>query len=163
MKLSLLPLLFLFAAGTLQARVFETYDQCVSRYGKPLTTTKTDIGSTVSFVKNNVSITVEFRKDTAVGVTYFKLADKDKPAENRAFSKEEVATLLESNGADHKWGSERKDMNGQPYWVTTDNALNARLTAERTILNVQDGAEFARKAKDTPPATKPAKRDLEGF
>ena len=152
-----------FVAVVSHGRVFETYDQCVARYGKPVTTVKTAIGSNVSFLKNNVSITVEFRKDAAVGVTYAKLADKAKPAENRAFSKEEVETLLRLNGGEHPWGPERKDMNGQPYWFTGDNALNARLTGDRTVLNVQDGAEFVRKAKDVPPETKPAPRDLEGF
>lgn len=163
MKSTGIVLLSLLALASAEARVFESYEQCVARYGKPVSTVKTEIGSNVSFIKNNVSVTVEFRKDAAVGVTYYKLPDKSKPSENRAFTKDEVAKLLELNGGEHKWGAERKDMHGQPFWTTGDNALNSRLTNDRTILNIQDGAEFARKAKDTPPEAKPAPRDFDGF
>ena len=68
----------LMSAGVARARVFETYGQCLERYGKPATTVKTDIGSNVAFLKNDVSVTVEFRKDTAVSVTYFKVPVKDR-------------------------------------------------------------------------------------
>lgn len=161
-RLFLLSAACAFTVGTAQARVFETVEQCSVRYGKPVTTMKTEIGSTVSYAKNGVSIAVEFRKDAAVSVTFFKLPDKDKPDENRAWSKEEIQKLLEANGGERKWAPSRKDMHGQPYWKTTDDALTARVT-NNLYLKIEDNAEFARRAKDIKPAAKPASRDFDGF
>jgi hypothetical protein len=152
----------LLAAGTAQARVFETAEQCSARYGKPVCTLKTEVGSNVSYAKNGVSITVEFRKDSAVSATFFKLTDKDKPDENRVWSKEEIQKLLEASGGERKWGPVRKDMHGQPYWKTTDDALTARVMND-LYLKIDDNAEFGRRAKDIKPAAKPAPRDFEGF
>lgn len=162
MKRFALPLL---AAATLavsaQARVFETFDACVARYGKPVTTTKTNIGSNVAFLKNQVSVSIEFRKETAVAVTFAKSVDLKKPGENRAFSEAEIEKLLEANGAGHKWNRAKKDMHGHPYWTTEDKAVSAKLTDN--TLRIEDGEEFARRSKDLPPPVKPAERDLEGF
>jgi hypothetical protein len=149
-------------AGTAQARVFETVAQCDARYGKPVSTVKTEIGSNVSYAKNGVSITVEFRKDAAVSVTFFKATDKDKPDENRTWSKDEIQKLLEANGGERKWGPVRKDMHGQPYWKSGDDALTARVSND-LYLKIEDNAEFLRRAKDVKPAAKPAPRDFEGF
>lgn len=149
-------------AGTAQARVFETAEQCAARYGKPVSTVKTQIGSNVTYAKNGVSITVEFRKETAVAVTFFKLQDKEKPDENRTWSKEEIQKLLDANGGEHPWGPVRKDMHGQPYWKTTDDFLTARVTGD-LYLKIEDNAEFARRAKDIKPTAKPATRDFDGF
>lgn len=161
-RLLLLSAACALAAGTAQARVFETVEQCSARYGKPVSTVRTEIGSNANYAKNGVSISVEFRKDAAVSVTFYKLPDKDKPDENRAWSKDEVQKLLEANGGERKWGPARKDMHGQPYWKTTDDALTARVTND-LYLKIDDNAEFARRAKDVKPAAKPAKRDFEGF
>lgn len=158
---TLFPLLVLFIALTARARVFETHDRCVERYGKPVSTTKTNIGSNATFLKNQVTVSVEFRKDTAVAITYAKAVDLKKPTENRAFSNEEIDKLLELNGGSHKWGKAKKDMHGNPYWTTEDKALTAKLTDN--TLRVEDGEEFARRAKDLPPPVKPADRDFEGF
>lgn len=161
MKQLALPLLAVVFAVSANARVFETYDRCVARYGKPVTTTKTNIGSNVSFLKNQVSVAIEFRKETAVAVTFSKSLDLKKPGENRAFSEAEIDKLLELNGAGHKWNKAKKDMHGNPYWTTEDRALSAKLTDN--ALRIEDGEEFARRAKDLPPPVKPAERDLEGF
>lgn len=151
------------ATGTLHARVFETREQCASRYGRVVSSTPTPIGVSNTYQLNGVSVSIVFRGDKAVTVTYLKLPDKARPDENRAWTKDELSTLLGQAGGDRDWAPEQKDRHGRPYWKTKDGALNARV-ANELYLVVEDEAEFLRRSADTRPAPKPrVERDLSGF
>lgn len=154
---------FLTAGSTAYARVFETRDQCAARYGRVLSSAATTSGVTNNYERGGVSITVVFRGDKAVTVTYIKVPDKARPDENRAWTKDELSTLLGQCGGDRDWAPERKDRYGRSYWKTKDGALDARVVSDLYLV-VEDEAEYLRRSADTrpvPPAR--ASRDLNGL
>lgn len=163
MNLSRLALLAsLLAAAPLGARVFESYDACVERYGAPKGKKPTAIGSTAVFIRNGVRVEVEFRERTAVAVTYSKEPNPMKVNEDLKFDTEEVDALLKANGGELAWASPSLDGAGGGRWQTKGKELSARLI-EGLYLRVEDGAEPARQEKDSRTRSKNGRRDLSGF
>ena len=154
--------LFLFGATSLKARVFESYDACVARYGAPKAKKLTAIGSNAVFIRNGVRVEVEFREKVAVAVTYSKEPNPTKVNEDLKFDTEEVEALLKANGGELVWAAPALDGAGGGRWQTKGKELNARLI-EGLYLRIEDGAEPARQSKDAASLKKNGRRDLAGF
>ncbi len=163
MRLSLsLLALFTLAAAPLQARVFESLDACVARYGSPKQNKPTSIGSTAVFIRNGVRVVVEFRDKVAVAVTYSKEPNPSKVNENLKLDAEETTALLNANAGTLVWESPALDGEGGARWRTKGGELTARLI-DGLYLRIEDGAEASRVAKDEAARVKNGRRDLSGF
>jgi len=77
----------------LRARIGETLEQCVERYGEPV---RHDEGGIYVFFKGGMSIRCFFHKDKCWSISFLR-------ADLRDLSRDEISTLLERNGGDQKW------------------------------------------------------------
>jgi hypothetical protein len=122
-------------ATAVQARLGETYDQCVARYGKPLSETDT----TAVFSKPPFKITVGLIDNRAVYVFY------EKPGSfmNESILKTERETLLEANSTGLQWSEYRcperyKDQHIlNDLWQRTDGAVACYEFKSNMLLIVQ--------------------------
>lgn len=162
MRISLVALSLLTGFGSLHARVFESYEACVERYGAAKSKKTTPVGTDAVFIRNGVRVEIEFREKQAVAVTYSKEPNPTKVNENLKFDTEEVDALLKANGGDLAWNSPALDGAGGGHWRTKGKELDARLI-DGLYLRIEDGAEAARKAKDADLSRKNGHRDLSGF
>lgn len=118
--LGLLSFAWLGGTGRCHARIGETYDQCVARYGEPINSQKTGaagIGSGFTgFKKNGYLIAVIFFKDVVSYEFYCK-------ADNSDLSQDEKETLLtaESNGL--QWTKDQSSDAFQVVWRRSDGTL----------------------------------------
>jgi len=158
MKPALLTFLFIISVtATAQARLGETPDQLVARYGQPLSEDDQKAegikiaASTVVFQKGGFEIDVIVSEGVSVAETFKKL-------NGDSFTLEEVRYLLNANTQGHGWEAPQT-VQGTKLW-TRDDASTARLNAEGTLFTI--------KSKELSSAQSLAKRlerhpSLDGF
>lgn len=135
MKKTLLLILCIAAALNVQARLGETYDQCVSRYGRPASEKE----SISVFSKPPFKITIGFRDNRAVYISY----EKPDSFMNARILKTECAALLELNRAGFQWSEYRcpeqyRDQHIlNDLWQRTDGAMACYEMKSSSLLIVQ--------------------------
>ncbi|HSI82850.1 MAG TPA: hypothetical protein VK970_03645 [Candidatus Methylacidiphilales bacterium] len=94
-----------FAATSAQARLGETIEQCLVRYGKDVD----NVGikapkkgyALLSFDKKDIRVTISFWDEVAVAITYYKL--NVPPGSENVFSEKEILDLAELNKENSTW------------------------------------------------------------
>ena len=128
-------------ASAVQARLGETYDQCIERYGQPVS----DNGKTYEFKKPPFNVSVTFRDNRAVAVFY------QKPGSiiGEHIQKTEVLTILDANKS--KWQWVEYDC-PEPYkdqhylddlWKRSDGAIACYQHSTRMLVIVDESISFA--------------------
>lgn len=124
------------------ARLGETKDQCIARYGKP--DAISDADATV-FKKNEFFIIIRFFEGSADSINIRKF---DSPASTRfgKLSDIEIKTLLEANGGGKKW-VELDALGMSRQWKTQDENLSAWYSVMKGDLTVATKENLERNAK----------------
>lgn len=158
MRIALLTIVFILGVtATAQARLGETADQLVARYGQPLKETdqKSEgikvASADVNFQKGGFQVSVTLVDGVSAAESFKKIS-------GAALSIGEVQTLLNANAGGHGWEAPRL-VQGEKIWLRDDSAT-ARLS--------QDGVSLLIKSKDLISAQAAAKKaesapTLEGF
>jgi hypothetical protein len=103
-----------------QARIGDTLQQAIERYGKVVN--KTPGNEFVMFKEASYYITAHLRDDKTDAVTYVKTGSRS--SAKSAFSDEEIEMLLRINGNGQTW--ERLSIKAGGYeWKTEDRKLHA--------------------------------------
>jgi len=108
-----------FAVATAHARIGESFDQCVKRYGEPVTANMKLLDQRTGleikqFKKEGVLVKVIFNSDKAVYVEYDYTALKLETGESSANI---IKKLLDSNGKD--WTADKSSIDRE--WLLEDN------------------------------------------
>lgn len=113
------------ACSTASARIGETFEQCVARYGAPDSGPETDEDDSAArvyyFIKSGRDIRVVFYDGKAVDLFYSRL-------DKRAFSDSEVQKILAENKAS-EW-VEGKAAPGKRSWESSQGGRHAFLTSD---------------------------------
>jgi hypothetical protein len=158
MRITLLTFFFIVSVMiTARARLSETADQLVARYGQQLKETdqKGDgdksPSADVIFQKGGFQVEVTLADGISVAESFKKI-------NGEALSLEEVRTLLNANSQGHEWAAPQI-VDGEKLWIRDDSAA-ARLA--------QDGSSLIIKSKELMSKEAEAKKlehhpSLDGF
>jgi hypothetical protein len=135
MRMTLLTLVFIVSVtATAQARLGETADQLVARYGQPLSEVdqkgegdKVALANVV-FQKGGFEIDVSLDDGLSVSETFKKL-------DGAPLTLGEVRTLLSNNAQGYGWEAPQI-IEGQKWWTRDDNAT-AHLVRDGVILTIK--------------------------
>lgn len=135
MRIAILTLVLIVSlTATAQARLGETPDQLVARYGQPLSETdqKADgdkvATSEAIFQKGGYQIDVTLVNGVSVAESYKKL-------NGDVMSVGEVRTLLTANAQEHGWEAPRL-VQGEKRWSRDDSAT-AKLAQDGSLLTIK--------------------------
>ena len=118
---SLIPLLLLLGVTNIcQARIGDTLEEAIERYGKPLHKASAD--EFAMFKEVSDYITAHFRDDKTDAITYVKVGSES--STKGAFSDDEIEMLLKINGNGQTW-ERSKAKAGLQEWKTDDRKLQA--------------------------------------
>ncbi|WP_395740569.1 hypothetical protein [Prosthecobacter sp.] len=145
LRLALLTLLCLSSAAL--ARIGETQDECIRRYGEPV---QRDADKTLSFRKSGIAVTCTFLEGRCVHIRYQKL-DPDARLNGR-----EVDILRAANGTHWKL----QGGNTSSYSTMRNETCECRWDYSTGVLEFETLTEVNRKKQDTITAEK---KLLEGF
>lgn len=161
------PFLFIVfgLCTTASARLMESKDDCLKRYGTPARTK----GDESVWIKEGIKITALFHRDACQKISYEKLQPDAK------FSQVELETLLEANKNGRSWESSggfftQGWKTSEGWYVATYDAQKGLTLMTAYYQNIEEKAaeqeaEKARKAAENEAAKKAAaeKKKLEGF
>ncbi len=146
------------------ARIGETKDQCIKRYGKPAS--ESNSGDTLVFRKADFEITCNFQSDNCWKVQY-AYAAKNAAGVAPNFSDATIAAILDLNVPKAKWSADPKSDPKSKTWLSKDHtATHFRDESLKTNwvsistneASKQDAAtREAAEAKAKPETTEPAK------
>lgn len=139
-----------------QARIGETPQQCVERYGKPLEVNKGD--QSLSFSKNGLVIITEFHDGICEGIYYTKIKEAEEYRQ-KDFTLTEVEVLLGANGGDKKWNAQKDEVFSQAFF-SDDVSLIAVWDKRRRYLNI---VTLAHQKRRTEAKADKERQNLEGF
>lgn len=111
-RFSLLILLFvpalLLTGGPARARLGETREECIARYGQPVaeTTGLLQGAQSISFAKAGIRVRIEFMDGRAAYLNFSKAG----------LSQDDELQLLESNAGGHRW-SKAEEYVGRRCWI----------------------------------------------
>lgn len=109
-------LTFLLLAAFAEARIGETLEECIKRYGNPITVDK-DLGTT-TFLKEGFVVVVKFTDGKVHSVTIEK-HDKGQLKLDFAMEDVHIAAFLVANSGGQKWFEVRADEVTRS-WLTAD-------------------------------------------
>jgi hypothetical protein len=113
-------LLFLEVAHIGQARIGDTLEEAIQRYGKRVS--KASAEEFAMFKEASYYITAHFHDDKTDAITYVKAGSES--STKGSFSDDEIEMLLRINGNGQTW--ERSKADARPYkWKTEDGKLQA--------------------------------------
>ena len=113
-------LLFLEVANICQARIGDTLEEAIQRYGKVVS--KASVEEFAMFKEASYYITAHFHDDKTDAITYVKAGSES--STKGSFSDDEIEMLLRINGNGQTW--ERSKANARQYkWRTEDGKLQA--------------------------------------
>src|SRR5215469_4583432 len=114
-------LLFLLEiANSCQARIGDSFEEAIQRYGKVVSKASAD--EFAMFKEASYYITAHFHDDTTDAITYVKAGSES--STKGGFSDDEIEKLLRINGNGQTW--ERPKANARLYkWRTEDGKLQA--------------------------------------
>lgn len=130
----------LLASVSAYARIGETLEQCIERYGDPL---KND-SSNAMFSKAGVYVYAHFFEGKADMITFRKIEEDvlERPVE---LSQTEINVLLSSNGQGHEWAKQNSPSMDSD-WKTDDGKVLAHYTFMDHVLIVATAEYMARAA-----------------
>jgi hypothetical protein len=121
-----------FHAFLAEARIGETREQCVARYGAPVSRSNQP-SHVASFFRSGFQIDVEFHNGKAESLAFAKSAEKARTGEQ--ISETELKLLLEANAGGQEWEKmEVVSMDSQ--WATKDRTRVASYSPIRKVLFV---------------------------
>lgn len=146
-------LLFVLISSACFARIGETYDQCVARYGQPL---KKVSSNTYTFKKSGVFVRVYLGPKGVGRIEYAK--EKTGDYVRDALGHETIIGLLKVNSAT-AMQEERPGVGVTQFWANQDRSVMAYLLStypetlqiESTAYSKWEQAEAARKAAQALP------------
>jgi hypothetical protein len=132
------------------ARLHETLQQCIERYGKPLKVSED--GKSVDFLKSDIALAIDFVDGKADNIFFIKITKEGVTA---PLTDEEVSILLQANGGGKEWQkrTDRTLYAGQVIdkqtseLVTSDGSAFASLDLKKKTLSVHTAAYEARLKK----------------
>jgi hypothetical protein len=158
MRIALLTLFFIVSVtATARARLGETADQLVLRYGQPLVEKDQKAGgdkiplAEVTFQKGGFEINVTITDGVSVAEIFKKL-------NGEPLTVEEVRTLLSANSQGHEWEAPRM-VQGQKWW-TRDDTATAQLDQDGSWLTIRSKELVSKEAVAKKIVRAPS---LEGF
>ena len=144
----ILLLLLLGVTNICQARIGDTLEEAIERYGKPLHKASAD--EFAMFKEVSYYITAHFRDDKTDAITYVKVGSES--STKGAFSDDEIEMLLKINGNGQTW-ERSKDKVGLQEWKTEDRKLQAVYSESKFLVITTAGyvkrLEEAAKKKKT--------------
>jgi hypothetical protein len=146
--ISLTLLTFLCLALSTQARIGETLDECIKRYGEPAQRPQP---KTLLFHKSGIAITCFFVDGLCVEISYKKLDS------GARFNEREVEILRMANG--RMWQL-RPDDNHNPIIYWRNEVCECQWDRNTGLLHFETLAERKRKAAEM---RNEEKKQLEGF
>jgi len=143
----ILLLLLLGVTNICQARIGDTLEEAIERYGKPLHKASAD--EFAMFKEVSYYITAHFRDDKTDAITYVKVGSES--STKGAFSDDEIEMLLKINGNGQTW-ERSKAKAGLQKWKTEDRKLQAVYSESKflvitTAVYVKRLEEAAKKKK----------------
>jgi hypothetical protein len=146
---SLIVLLLLLGVTNIcQARIGDTLEEAIKRYGKPLHKASAD--EFAMFKEVSYYITAHFRDDKTDAITYVKVGSES--STKGAFSDDEIEMLLKINGNGQTW-ERSKAKAGLQEWKTEDRKLQAVYSESKFLVITTAGyvkrLEEAAKKKKT--------------
>jgi len=128
---SILSLLLLIVSMSVEARIGETYEECVDRYGNPIE--QDDVS--VVFAKSGIMIVALFNADGICDFIFFQ------KRQTTDWSSEEVNTILKANlGSELKQGVDGSD----PLWSNSKGVI-ATYNESRAVLTITTEAGMKRR------------------
>ena len=115
-----IPLFLLGVANTCQARIGDTLEEAIQRYGKVVN--KASAGEFAMFKEASYYVTAHFHDNRTDAITYVKTASGT--SSKGAFSDPEIEMLLRINGNGQTW-ERSKAKAGLYEWNTEDSELRA--------------------------------------
>ena len=115
-----LPLLLLGVANICQARIGDTLEEAIERYGKPVR--KASANEFAMFKEPSYYITAHFHDGKTDAITYVKAGSES--SIKGAFSDDEIQMLLKINGSGQTW-ERSKAKAGLQAWKTEDRKFQA--------------------------------------
>src|ERR1700740_874728 len=115
-----IPLFLLGVANTCQARIGDTLEEAIQRYGKVVN--KASAGEFAMFKEASYYVTAHFHDNRTDAITYVKTAPGT--SSKGAFSDPEIEMLLRINGNGQTW-ERSKSKAGLSEWNTEDSELSA--------------------------------------
>lgn len=121
MKNVLLASLFsLVSIASTQARIFETKEQCLKRYGKPVINEEKRLG----FMKPPIMVMLEFHKGKAAAVHYMRI-ERDNMDVAKELSAKQIEIILKANTGKSSWRKSTTDNPRWQSWLRNDNKVQA--------------------------------------
>lgn len=117
---STLLLLLLGVANICQARIGDTLEEAIERYGKPVHKASAD--EFAMFKETSYYITAHFHDGKTDAITYVKAGSES--STKGAFSDDEIEMLLKINGSGQTW-ERSKAKAGLQEWKTEDTKFQA--------------------------------------
>jgi hypothetical protein len=124
-----LPLLLFGVANICQARIGDTLEQAIGRYGKPVR--KTSTNEFAMFKGASYYITAHFHDDKTDAITYVKTGSES--SIKGAFSNDGIQLLLKINGSGQTW-ERSKAKAGRQEWKTEDRKFQAVHSESRFLV-----------------------------
>jgi len=142
-------LFILGAANNCQARIGDTLEEAIQRYGKAVN--KASAGEYAMFKEPSYYVTAHFHDDKTDAITYVKTAYRT--STKGAFSDSEIEMLLRINGNGQNW-ERSKPKAGLNEWKTEDRELQAVYSESKFLVITTAGylkrlEEAAKKKKAT--------------
>lgn len=122
-----------------QARIGDTLNQCITRYGKPVEF----LSKGVLFIKANRKIYVTFTDGIADSVFFQKISPLSQKTVS-PISLEEISVLLTENSQGYSWDHTSRLPDGDVIWVTKDSELGALYSKATCSLQVYTRENIAR-------------------
>jgi len=112
--------LLLGVANICQARIGDTLEEAIERYGKPVHKASAD--EFAMFKEASYYITAHFHDGKTDAITYMKAGSES--STEGAFSDDEIEMLLKINGSGQRW-ERSKAKGGLQGWKTEDRKFQA--------------------------------------
>lgn len=110
------------------ARIGETLQQCIARYGQPDSGPEESVvhpkATDCAFIKNGLDVSVVFYQGKAVDIMFRKV-------DGSSFNPSEIDELLKANGGGSMWKERDAGKPDQSEWETPDGENRAMLSSNR--------------------------------
>src|SRR5271166_6053076 len=131
---STLLLLLLGVANICQARIGDTLEEAIERYGKPVHKASAD--EFAMFKEASYYITAHFHDGKTDAITYVKAGSES--STKGAFSDDEIQMLLKINGSGQTW-ERSKAKAGLQEWKTEDRKFQAVYSESKFLVITTSG------------------------
>lgn len=141
-------LLLLVAQVSAHARIGHTLEQCIERYGEPVSVNEKS--KSVTFHKAGFAIEVYFLENKCEWLTLVKFADGLNET-LQPIDDVEIETFIKANGADQMWQEIENPPDGHVSWRTEDDSVRAvYISAPEWKLSVYITAALKRRSFQRP-------------